>query len=66
MKSRLYEVEVQRTLQVQKHMTREELRRERRWRIAENVVTVLLGIAVVAAMFWTGYQVGSGAFLIGG
>lgn len=66
MKSRRYDIEIQRTIQIQKHMTREELRRERRWQIAENVVNVLLGIAVVAAMFWAGYLVGSGAFAIGG
>ncbi len=40
--------------------TREELRRERRWRIMENVVNVLLGVAGAAGLFWCGWLVGSG------
>lgn len=49
------------TVQIGRPLTREELRRARRWRIAENVVNVLLGLGSVAAAFYGGWLVGSGA-----
>lgn len=60
MKEKLYTVEIQR------RKTREEMRKERRWRIAENIVNVLLGIAIAASMFYAGWLVGSGAFVLEG
>ena len=53
------------TFEIKRELTREEQRRERRWRIAENVVNVLLGIGAAAALFWAGWLMGSGAFVIG-
>lgn len=49
------------TTRSRKTLTREELRRARRRRIAENVVNVLLGLGSVAAAFYGGWLVGSGA-----
>lgn len=60
MKTELY------TIRIQQHKTREEQRKERRWRMAENVVNVLLGIGAVAAAFYCGWLFGSGALGIGG
>lgn len=41
--------------------SRYQLRLERRLRVAENIVTVLLGLASSAALFGAGWLVGSGA-----
>lgn len=47
-------------LHIRRPLTREEMKRERRWRIVENVVNVLLGLAIAAGLFWCGWQIGSG------
>lgn len=44
--------------------TREELRSERRWLILDNVLNIILGLAIVAVLFLAGYLVGSGAVLL--
>lgn len=46
---------------IRRPKSRVQLRRERRWRLAENVVNVLLGLGAVAAAFYCGWLVGSGA-----
>lgn len=50
------------TVQLLRPKSREQLKIERRWRIADNIVTILLGLASAAALFWAGWLVGSGAF----
>lgn len=62
MKSKIYTIPIH----FRRPKTREELKRERRWRIAENIVNVLLGIAIAVSMFYSGWLVGSGAFVFGG
>lgn len=51
-------------VELQRPKSRMELRRERRWCIAENVVNVLLGLGSVAAAFYCGWLVGAGAIVI--
>ena len=53
------------TLWVERALTREELRRVKRWRLVENVVNMLLGLGIVVSLFWAGWLVGSGAIAIG-
>lgn len=50
------------TIYVEHTPTCKELRIERRWRILENVLNVLLGVGAVAVSFYGGWLVGSGAF----
>lgn len=54
------------TIWIERVPTREELRRIRRWRRLENVVNVVLGLVIVAGLFYAGWLVGSGAIAIGG
>lgn len=49
-------------VQLRQPKSRKQLQVERRWRIAENIITVILGIASAVALFWSGWLVGSGAF----
>lgn len=49
------------TVQLRQPKSRKQLQAERRWRIAENVVNVLLGLVSVALSFYGGWLVGSGA-----
>lgn len=49
------------TIPIRCPRSREQLRMERRRRIAENIVTVLLGLGSAAALFWAGWLFGSGA-----
>lgn len=53
------------TLWVERALTREELRRVKRWRLIENVVNVLLGLGIVVVLFWAGWLIGSGVIAIG-
>lgn len=41
--------------------SRKQRQLEHRLRIAENIVTVLLGLGSSAALFWAGWLFGSGA-----
>lgn len=50
------------TVQLRQPKSRKQLQAERRWRIAENIITVLLGLVSSAALFLAGWLVGSGAF----
>lgn len=52
------------TVQLRRPKSREQMKIERRWRIADNIVTVLLGLASASALFWAGWLVGSGAFAL--
>lgn len=49
-------------VEIRRPKTRLELRRERRLQILENALNVALGIGAVAASFYGGWLVGSGAF----
>lgn len=49
-------------VQLRQPKSQYQLRMEHRMRIAENIVTVLLGLGSSAALFWCGWLVGSGAF----
>lgn len=49
-------------VEIRRPKTRLELRRERRLRILDNVLNVLLGVGAVAASIYGGWLVGSGAF----
>lgn len=49
------------TVEIRRPKSRVQMRQERRWRIAENVLNVLLGLGSVAAAFYCGWLVGSGA-----
>lgn len=48
-------------VRVRRRLTREEIKRRKLWRIAENAVTVLMGLGAAAVLFWAGWMVGSGA-----
>lgn len=50
------------TVQLRQPKSRKQIQAERRWRIAENIITAILGIVSSAALFWAGWLVGSGAF----
>lgn len=52
------------TVQLRRPKSQQQLRMERRLRVAENIVTVLLGLVSAAALFWAGWLVGSGAFAL--
>lgn len=49
------------TVQLRQPKSRKRVQAECRWRIAENIITILLGLASAAALFWAGWLVGSGA-----
>ncbi len=49
-------------VEIRRPKSRVQLRRERRLRILENVLNVLIGVAAEAAMFYCGWLIGSGAF----
>lgn len=49
------------TIPIRSPKSRKQRQQERRLRIAENIVTVLLGLASSATLFWAGWLVGSGA-----
>lgn len=46
---------------IKRPKSQKQLRAERRWRILEDVLNVLIGVMVVATMFYAGWLVGSGA-----
>lgn len=48
-------------VELRRPKSRKQIREERRLRILENALNVLLGIGGVAAAFWGGWLVGSGA-----
>ena len=48
-------------VEIRRPKSRRQIQAERRLRIMENVLNVLLGIGGVAAAFWGGWLVGSGA-----
>lgn len=50
-------------LELRRPKIRLELQRERRIRMLENIVNIFLGVGSVAAAFWGGWLVGSGAIL---
>ncbi len=52
-------------VEIRRPKSRMELRRERRWRIAENVLNVVIGLLSIALAMWCGWLVGSGAVVIG-
>lgn len=49
------------TVQLRQPKSRKQLQAERRWRIAENILNMLLGLGSIASAFYCGWLVGSGA-----
>lgn len=47
-------------VELRRPKSRKQIREERRLRILENTLNVLLGIGGVAAAFWGGWLVGAG------
>ena len=48
-------------VELRRPKSRKQIREERRLRILENALNIALGIGGVAAAFWGGWLVGSGA-----
>lgn len=55
------ETELLYTIPIRCPKSRKQRQLEHRLRIAENIVTVLLGLGSSAALFWAGWLFGSGA-----